>query len=82
MGDVCRGDLAGEDQLIHHVVEPAHAGIVALMLLAQLALMRRFLQRPSERAVWYSGFGVLLYVLGMLASAFALRAGGVQGGTL
>jgi chlorophyll synthase len=53
-----------------------HAGIVALMLVAQLILMRRFLQRPSERAVWYSGFGVLLYVLGMLASAFALRAGG------
>jgi len=61
---------------------PVHAGIVALMLVLQLVLMYRFLQRPSERAVWYSGFGVLLYVLGMLASAFALRAGHFAGGAL
>jgi chlorophyll synthase len=37
------------------------------------------LERPAERALWYSGFGVLLYVLGMLASAFALRASGFEG---
>ena len=35
--------------------------------------MRRFLAQPSERARWYSGFGVPLYVSGMLVSAFALR---------
>ena len=61
---------------------PAHAAIVGLMLAAQLGLMRRFLQQPSERAVWYSGFGVLLYVMGMLASAFALRAGAFGGSGL
>ena len=59
--------------------QAGHAAVVALMLGAQLLLMRRFLERPSERAVWYSGFGVLLYVLGMLASAFALRATGLTG---
>jgi chlorophyll/bacteriochlorophyll a synthase len=36
--------------------------------------MRRFLAVPVERALWYSGFGVPLFVLGMLVSAFALRA--------
>ena len=55
---------------------PIHAGIVVALLLAQLALMARFLARPSERALWYSGFGVPLYVLGMLASAFAVRSFG------
>ncbi|RBP11395.1 chlorophyll synthase [Roseiarcus fermentans] len=50
------------------------AGVVALLLIAQLAMMRRFLRAPVERALWYSGFGVPLYVLGMMASAFALRA--------
>lgn len=47
-------------------------GIVLLML-AQLPLMRRLLQSPRERAVWYSGTGVTLFVLGMMVSAFALR---------
>jgi chlorophyll synthase len=53
--------------------EPYAAG-VAMLLLTQALLMRRFLQSPTERAVWYSGLGVTLYVLGMLVSAFALRA--------
>jgi chlorophyll synthase len=48
------------------------AGVVAL-LLVQLALMRRLLADPVARATWYSAFGVLMYVLGMLLSAFALR---------
>ena len=52
---------------------PIHAAIVAALLVGQLALMRRFLREPSARALWYSGFGVPLYVLGMLASAFAIR---------
>jgi len=36
--------------------------------------MKRFLAQPRERATWYSANGVTLYVLGMLLSAFALRA--------
>ncbi len=53
---------------------PLHAAAVAALLALQLLLMRRFLAAPSERAVWYSGLGVTLYVLGMLVAAFALRA--------
>lgn len=52
---------------------PIHAGIVALLLVVQLVLMRRLLESPRERAPWYGGTGVTLYVLGMLVSAFALR---------
>jgi chlorophyll/bacteriochlorophyll a synthase len=50
-----------------------HAAAVGAMLLAQLALMARLLENPRERAPWYNGTGILLYVLGMLVSAFAIR---------
>jgi chlorophyll synthase len=53
---------------------PYHAGIVFLLLAAQAALMVRLLQAPRERAPWYNATGTTLYVLGMLASAFAVRA--------
>ena len=57
---------------------PMHALAVGGLLILQLFMMDRFLQKPSERALWYSGFGVPLYVIGMLVSAFALRGlGGV-----
>jgi len=52
---------------------PVHAAIVAVLLLGQVAMMARFLASPIERALWYSGFGVPLFVLGMLSSAFASR---------
>jgi chlorophyll synthase len=52
---------------------PLHAGGVAALLAVQLVLMRRFVAAPVERATWYSGLGVTLYVLGMLLAAFALR---------
>lgn len=52
---------------------PWHAGLVALLLGGQLALMARFLKEPRARAAWYNGTGTTLYVLGMLAAAFALR---------
>jgi len=52
---------------------PGHAlGVVAL-LAAQTALMARFLADVRGRALWYSGFGVPLFVAGMMVSAFALR---------
>jgi chlorophyll synthase len=51
----------------------AHALAVGLLLLAQMALMQRFLFDPIARATWYSGLGVTLYVSGMMVSAFALR---------
>jgi chlorophyll synthase len=53
--------------------QTAHAlGIVAL-LAAQGVLMRRFLADVRGKALWYSGFGVPLFVAGMMVSAFALR---------
>ncbi len=57
----------------HRVV----AGIVAALLLGQLALMRRLLSDPRRHTPWYNATGTTLYVLGMLASAFGL--GGVAG---
>lgn len=53
---------------------PAYAAIVLGLILGQVALMRAFLADPRRRAAWYSGLGVSLYVLGMLAAAFALRS--------
>ncbi len=53
--------------------QPVAAAIVSSLLIAQCVLMLRFLAKPIERATWFSGFGVTLYVLGMLATAFALR---------
>ena len=53
---------------------PIQATIVAALLIGQAAMMARFLKpaRP-QRALWYSGFGIPLYVSGMMASAFAVQ---------
>jgi chlorophyll synthase len=53
--------------------KPAHAIAVGVVLLIQLLLMIRFLQSPRERATWFSGLGVSVYVTGMMISAFAVR---------
>ncbi|MEM9287426.1 MAG: chlorophyll synthase ChlG [Pseudomonadota bacterium] len=60
---------------------PIHAGIVAALLLMQVALMFKFLlntaallKRPRENAAYYNGTGTTLYVLGMLASAFGIAS--------
>ncbi len=59
---------------------PFHAIAIVVLLALQIQMMRRFLAQPIERALWYSGFGVPLYVGGMLISAFALRGLGGVGG--
>ena len=59
--------------LLFHWERTWHAGLVAALLAGQLALMLHFLKAPRSRAAWYNGTGTTLYVLGMLASAFALR---------
>lgn len=51
-----------------------HALAIGALLAAQLVMMRRFLTTPRKLALWYSGFGIPLYVAGMMASAFALRS--------
>ncbi len=50
------------------------AGAILALAVAQMALMRRFLRDPIAHATWLSGFGVTLYVLGMLVTAFAIRS--------
>jgi chlorophyll synthase len=55
---------------------PLHALGVAALLLLQFVLMARFLGAVRQRALWYSGFGVPLFVAGMMVSAFALRPAG------
>ncbi|TXI19816.1 MAG: chlorophyll synthase ChlG [Roseateles sp.] len=50
-----------------------HALAVAGLLLVQGLMLVRFAAQPVQRALWYSGAGVPLYVSGMLVSAFALR---------
>ncbi len=59
--------------------QEAHALGVAALLMVQLVMMRRFLASVTERALWYSGFGVPLFVAGMMVSAFALRTASAGG---
>jgi len=54
--------------------KPIHASIIAALLAAQSALMVRLIAAPRERAAWYNATGTSLYVLGMMAAAFALRS--------
>jgi chlorophyll/bacteriochlorophyll a synthase len=44
-----------------------------VLLLVQLQMMKVFLRAPVEKALYYSGFGVPVFVLGMMVSAWALR---------
>jgi len=60
--------------LLLHWDRPTQAAIVGGLLAVQLAMMARFLKAPIERALWYSGFGVPLYVSGMMAAAVAVRS--------
>ena len=53
--------------------KPAHGLAVFGLLVLQLFMMDYFLASVSKRALWYSGFGVPLFVAGMMVSAFALR---------
>ena len=53
---------------------PMMAVLVSVLWLGQLFLMERLLdERPKDIVPWYNATGVTLYVLGMLASAFAVR---------
>jgi chlorophyll synthase len=59
--------------LLAHWGLPRYAAIVTALLTVQLVLMLSLLERPRALAPWYNGTGTTLYVLGMLACAFALR---------
>jgi len=60
--------------LLAHWQRPWHALAAAALLAGQASMMKRFLAAPRERALWYSGFGVPLFVSGMMVAAFALRS--------
>ena len=53
--------------------QPLHAAAVAALVVVQARMMLRFIAAPRDKALWYSGFGVPLYVLGMMITAFAIR---------
>ncbi len=53
---------------------PIYALAVTGVLAAQIVLMARLLRDPKALAPWYNGTGIVLYVAGMMVSAFALRA--------
>jgi len=53
---------------------PGYAVAIGVLLLAQLLLMDYFTDAPTPRALFYSGFGVPLFVSGMMVSAYALRS--------
>ncbi|MBD3763492.1 MAG: chlorophyll synthase ChlG [Rhodobacterales bacterium] len=52
---------------------PWHALAVLALLGGQILAMRVLLRDPKARAPWYNATGVLMYVSGMMVSAFALR---------
>jgi chlorophyll/bacteriochlorophyll a synthase len=53
--------------------KPLHAAGVLAVLVVQIAAMRVLFRDPKGKAPWYNGTGVVLYVTGMMISAFALR---------
>ncbi len=59
--------------LLFEWARPLHAAAVAALVVLQARMMLRFIAAPRDQALWYSGFGVPLYVLGMMITAFAIR---------
>lgn len=53
--------------------KPVHALAVLALVGLQLLAMRRLFRDPRKYAPWYNGTGVVLYVSGMMVTAFALR---------
>lgn len=49
------------------------AAVIIVLMVGQAVLMRRLLSDPEKYAPWYNGTGILLYVSGMMVSAFAVR---------
>lgn len=64
--------------MLVHWRQPVHALAIVGLLVVQLILMDHFMQDPRKRALLYSGFGVPLFVAGMMVSAFALRSAAVM----
>ncbi|MFK8051665.1 MAG: chlorophyll synthase ChlG [Woeseiaceae bacterium] len=52
----------------------AYAMAVGAVLLGQCMLMPKLLRDPLKNAPWYNGTGIVLFVSGMMISAFGLRS--------
>ena len=73
VGSVTNLDRQSISGAVERHLDHGVAGIVVASLLAQLACMARMLRDPRGLAPWYNGTGVVLYVTGMMVTAFALR---------
>ncbi len=52
------------------------AAVIVGLMVVQIVMLRRLLRDPTApNALWYSGFGVPVFVSGMMVAAFALRGG-------
>jgi chlorophyll/bacteriochlorophyll a synthase len=49
------------------------AGVVSIVLAAQVVCMAKLLRDPRKFAPWYNATGISLYVTGMMIAAFAIR---------
>ena len=58
--------------------KPNYALAISALMVGQIFLLRDFLKRPIEKALFYSGFGVPLLVSGMMVSAFAVNSLGIE----
>jgi chlorophyll/bacteriochlorophyll a synthase len=59
--------------LLYSWGKPLHAAGVGAVLLLQFWAMAVMFKDPKAKAPWYNGTGVLLYISGMMITAFALR---------
>ncbi len=57
--------------------KPSYAAVIGALMIGQIFLLRDFLKRPIEKALFYSGFGVPLLVSGMMVAAFAVNGMGI-----
>jgi len=58
--------------------KPIYAAVIGALMIGQILLLRDFLKRPIEKALFYSGFGVPLLVSGMMVAAFAVNSMGIE----
>jgi chlorophyll synthase len=57
-----------------HWGQSTHAALILALVLGQIWAMSVLLRDPKAKAPWYNATGVLMYVSGMMVSAFALRS--------
>ncbi len=61
--------------LLYIWIGPSLFGItIATLILGQVWAMQTMMRDPKNKAPWYNATGVVMYVSGMMVSAFALRS--------